>query len=128
MKDIRPATEKEKTLAKMAVVAASFAFGVEDYEIMKAPRGNERVYAARHTAYWLLRESGLTYCRIGAVMSKDHASAINGVKKVNIILELNLKTGFANCVREAAKHYREFYKRHKSKEKARMRREVADVI
>ena len=128
MKDRRPVTEKERTLAKMAVVAASFAYGVDDHDIMKAPRGHERIYTARHTVYWLLRKSGMTYYRIGAVMDKDHGSALNGVKQINIILELNLKTGFAECIRDAVKYYKEFYVPHKAKEKARMMKEMADVV
>ncbi len=128
MKDQRPATEKEKTLAKMALVAASFAYGVDDDEIMEAPRGNERTYTARHTVYWLLRKSGMTYYRIGAMMGKDHAAALNGVKQINIILELNLKSGFAECIRDSAKYYKEFYIPHKAKEEARMRKEMANVI
>ena len=70
----------------------------------------------------------MTYYRIGAVMNKDHGSALNGVKQINIILELNLKSGFAECVRDTVKYYKEFYTPHKAKEKARMRREMADAI
>ena len=128
IKDKRPQTGKETTLTKMAVVAASFAFGVEDSDILKVPRGDERITMARQTVYWLLRKSGMTYYRISAAMGKDHGAAIHGVKNIENTLELNARRGFAKCVKEAEKYYNEFYKPHRKKEKDRMRKELADAV
>ncbi len=128
MKDTKPPSENELTLTRMAVVAASFAFGVEDYEIMKVPRGHERITKARQTVYWLLRKTGMTYPRIGATMGKDHVSAIHGVKNIENILDLGIKDGYSVCIGNAFTHFKEFYAPHREKEKERMIERMENVI
>ena len=128
MKDTKPPSEKELTLTKMAVVAASFAFGVDDHDIMKVPRGHERITKARQTVYWLLRKTGMTYPRIGAAMGKDHVSAIHGFKNIENILELGIKDGYSTCINNAFAHFKEFYGPHREKEKERMKKRMEDVL
>jgi len=128
MKDTKPPSEKELTLTRMAVVASSFAFGVDDHEIMKVPRGHERLTKARQTVYWLLRRTGMTYPRIGAAMGKDHVSAIHGVKNVENILELGVKDGYSTCINNACAHFREFYGPHRKREKELMKERMEDVL
>ncbi len=62
MKRKRKITEEDRTYTKMAVVAASFAYGVNDYDILGDTKAG-RVGIARQTAYWILRKSGVRTLR-----------------------------------------------------------------
>tara|TARA_R110002020_G_scaffold111306_3_gene256924 strand:+ start:2393 stop:2782 length:390 start_codon:yes stop_codon:yes gene_type:complete len=125
MKQKRKITERERTLAKMAVVASSFAYGVEDHLIMKVPRGQERIAMARQTAYWLLRKSGMKYESIAMLMGKkDHATPVYGCRHIESILELDVNDGYAPCIRKAFKHYKSFYRRY---EEINMDRRVKEL-
>ena len=133
MKDKRPPSkrnlsEHELTLTRMAVVSATYAFGVEAHEIMKVPRGHERLARARQTVYWLLRKTGMTYPRIGALMGKDHVSAMHGVKKIESIMELNMKVADSACVRRAFNHFKEFYNKYDKKQRARSVKEMENAF
>ena len=120
----RKLSQDELTYAKMAVVAASFAYGVEDHEIL-GNRKPERVAIARQTAYWILRKSGMSFTDISEVMGKKcHASPIYGYKHIESILELDVKGGYAVCIRKAFKHYKDFYKKYN---KVKMERKIKEL-
>jgi hypothetical protein len=96
---------------------------------MRVPRGEERVAVARQTAYWLLRKSGMKYETIASVMGKkDHATPIHGYNHIENILQINLDSGYAGCVRNAVKHYRSFYKRYEELNRERKVKELENAF
>tara|TARA_R100000655_G_scaffold75623_2_gene114504 strand:+ start:1258 stop:1644 length:387 start_codon:yes stop_codon:yes gene_type:complete len=124
MKRKRKITEEDRTYTKMAVVAASFAYGVNDYDILGDTKAG-RVGVARQTAYWILRKSGMPYTMIAETMGKKcHGSPIHGYKNIENILELDMKNGYAPCVRKALKHYKDFYKKYT---KVKMKRKIEEL-
>ena len=85
----------------------------------------KNVGIARQTAYWILRKSGMPYTMIAETMGKKcHASPIYGYKSIEIILELDMKNGYAPCVRKAFKHYKDFYKKYT---KVKMKRKIEEL-
>tara|TARA_R110000824_G_scaffold159805_1_gene334292 strand:+ start:426 stop:878 length:453 start_codon:yes stop_codon:yes gene_type:complete len=119
--------EAELTLTRMAVVASAMAFGVEAEDILEKRRGNEKIAMARMTCYWLLRKMEMmSYVRIGAAIGgKDHGSAINGFRRIESEIGLNLKRGYASCIRDAIDYYKDFRRELKRKELARKRKEFS---
>jgi hypothetical protein len=119
--------EAELTLTRMAVVASAMAFGVEAEDILERRRGNEKIAMARMTCYWLLRKMEMMpYIRIGsAIGRKDHGSAMNGVRRIDTEIGLNLKRGYICCIRAAIDYYKDFRKEFKRKELARKRKEFS---
>ena len=122
--------ESEMTLARMAVVASSIAFGVEAEDITARRRGAERVVMARQTVYWLLKSGGFMSCiKIAAALDgRTHGAALHGYKKIENELELNLTRGYSQCIREAEEYFSEFRGGHRRKEGARKRREFENVV
>ena len=122
--------EAEMTLARMAVVASSLAFGVEAEDIISRRRDAERIVIARQTAYWLLKVGGFMSCvKIAAALGgRTHGTALHGYKKVQNELELNLPRGYAQCIRDSEKYFNEFMGEHLRKEVARKRKEFENVI
>jgi len=120
--------EAELTLTRMAVVASAMAFGVETEDILEKRRGNEKIAMARMTCYWLLRKMEMmSYVRIGgAIGGKDHGSAINGFRRIETEIGLNLKRGYAPCIRDAIDYYKDFRRELKRKELARKRKEFSN--
>ena len=121
-------SEAELTVTRMAVVASAMAFGVEAEDILGKRRGNEKIAMARMTCYWLLRRMELmSYVRIGAAIGgKHHGSAINGFRRIESEIGLNLKGGYLPCIRDAIDYYKDFRKELKRKELARKRKEFID--
>jgi hypothetical protein len=119
--------EAELTLTRMAVVASAMAFGVEAEDILEKRRGNEKIAMARMTCYWLLRKMEMmSYVRIGvAIGGKHHGSAINGFRRIESEIGLNLKGGYISCIRDATDYYKDFRKELKRKELARKRKEFS---
>ncbi len=64
----------------IAVTAAHFAVAPAD--IIGAGRSREYVQA-RMVAAWLLRQTGRSYPEIGALLGKDHTTAINACRRVD---------------------------------------------
>lgn len=126
-KELYVPNEAELTLTRMAVVASSMAFGVETEDILEKRRGNEKIAMARMTCYWLLRKMEMmSYVRIGAAIGgKDHGSAINGFRRIETEIGLNLKRGYAPCIRDAIDYYKDFRRELKRKELARKRKEFS---
>jgi chromosomal replication initiation ATPase DnaA len=122
--------ESEMTLARMAVVASSIAFGIEADEIIRPHRGAERITMARQTTYWLLRVGGvMSYKKIGEVLGgRDHGTTLHGYRKVENELELNLPRGYSQCIRDAEKYFNEFRGMHRQREVVRKRREFENVV
>ena len=122
--------ESEMTLARMAVVASSLAFGVEAEDIISRRRDAERIVMARQTAYWLLKAGGFMSCvKIAAALGgRTHGTALHGYKRIENELELNLPRGYAPCIRDAEKYFNEFMGVHLRKEVARKRKEFENVI
>ena len=122
--------ESEMTLARMAVVASSLAFGVEAEDIISRRRDAERIVMARQTAYWLLKAGGFMSCvKIAAALGgRTHGTALHGYKRIENELELNLPRGYAPCIRDAEKYLNEFMGVHLRKEVARKRKEFENVI
>jgi len=122
--------ESEMTLARMAVVASSLAFGVEAEDIISRRRDAERIVIARQTAYWLLKVGGFMSCvKIAAALGgRTHGTALHGYKKIENELELNLPRGYAQCIRDSEKYFNEFMGEHLRKEVARKRKEFENVI
>ena len=119
--------EAELTLTRMAVVASAMAFGVEAEDILEKRRGNEKIAMARMTCYWLLRKMEMmSYVRIGAAIGgKDHGCAINGFRRIESEIGLNLKRGYISCIRDAIDYYKDFRRELKRKELARKRKEFS---
>ena len=119
--------EAELTLTRMAVVASAMAFGVETEDILGMRRGNEKIAMARMTCYWLLRRMEMmSYVRIGAAIGgKHHGSAINGFRRIETEIGLNLKRGYISCIRDAIDYYKDFRSELKRKELARKRKEFS---
>ena len=124
MKRKRKITEEDRTYTKMAVVAASFAYGVNDYDILGDTKAG-RVGIARQTTYWILRKSGMPYTMIAETMGKKcHGSPIYGYKSIENILELDMKNGYAPCVRKAFKHYKDFHRKYTE---VKMKRKIEEL-
>lgn len=127
-REVVPPNESEMTVARMAVVASSMAFGVEAEDIVAKRRGNEKVYMARMSCYWMLRKHEmLPYMRIGAALGKDHGSCMNGCRRIENELDLNLRDGYVPCIRDAEKYYKEFRSAHVRREVERKREEFLKV-
>jgi|TARA_R110000824_G_scaffold16951_1_gene69499 chromosomal replication initiation ATPase DnaA len=128
-KSLKP-SESDMTLARMAVVASSIAFGIEADEIIRPHRGAERITMARQTTYWLLRVGGvMSYKKIGEVLGgRDHGTTLHGYRKVENELELNLPRGYAQCILDAEKYFNEFSAHHRSKELARKSKEFENAV
>ncbi len=126
-KELYVPNEAELTLTRMAVVASAMAFGVESEDILEKKRGNEKIAMARMTCYWLLRKMEMmSYVRIGAAIGgKDHGCAINGFRKIESEIGLNLKRGYVPCIRDAIDYYKDFRIELKRKELARKRKEFS---
>jgi len=122
--------ESEMTLARMAVVASSLAFGVEAEDIISRRRDAERIVIARQTAYWLLKVGGFMSCvKIAAALGgRTHGTALHGYKKIQNELELNLPRGYAQCIRDSEKYFNEFMGEHLRKEVVRKKKEFENVI
>ena len=122
--------ESEMTLARMAVVASSLAFGVEAEDIISRRRDAERIVIARQTAYWLLKVGGFMSCvKIAAALGgRTHGTALHGYKKIENELELNLPRGYAQCIRDSEKYFNEFMGEHLRKEVVRKKKEFENVI
>ena len=122
--------ESEMTLARMAVVASSIAFGVEAEDITARRRAAERVVMARQTSYWLLKSgSFMSYPKIAAAFGgRTHGTALHGYKKIENELELNLPKGYSQCIRDAEKYFSEFRGMHRQREVARKRKEFENVV
>jgi len=122
--------ESEMTLARMAVVASSLAFGVEAEDIISRRRDAERIVMARQTAYWLLKAGGFMSCvKIAAALGgRTHGTALHGYKKIENELELNLPRGYAQCIRDSEKYFNEFMGEHLRKEVVRKKKEFENVI
>lgn len=120
-------SESELTAARMSVVASAMAFGVETDDILCKRRGNEKIAMARMTCYWILRKfEMMSYVRIGrAVGNKDHGSAINGFRKIETEIGLNLANGYAPCIKDAITYYKDFRRELKRKELNRKRKEFS---
>jgi len=124
-------TTKEETLVKMAVVASSLAFGVEDYEILSSSnkRGNEKVSTARMCTYWLLKKTGeLTYQQIGMAMGRDHAAILKGFRRIRNILDVNLEWGHSESIARSFQYFKEFYQKHRENEKKRKIEELENAL
>ena len=128
-KSLKP-SESDMTLARMATVASSIAFGIEADEIIRPHRGAERITMARQTTYWLLRVKGMmSYKKIGEVLGgRDHGTTLHGYRKVENELELNLPRGYAQCILDAEKYFNEFSAHHRSKELARKSKEFENAV
>jgi len=128
-KSLKP-SESDMTLARMAVVASSIAFGIEADEIIRPHRGAERITMARQTTYWLLRVGGvMSYKKIGEVLGgRDHGTTLHGYRKVENELELNLPRGYAQCILDAEKYFNEFNTHHRSKELSRKSKEFENAV
>jgi len=120
-------SESELTAARMSVVASAMAFGVETDDILCRRRGNEKITMARMTCYWILRKfEMMSYVRIGrAIGNKDHGSAINGFRKIETEIGLNLANGYAPCIKDAITYYKDFRRELKRKELDRKRKEFS---
>ena len=120
-------SEAELTVTRMAVVASAMAFGVEAEDILGRRRGNEKITMARMTCYWLLRKMEMiSYVRIGAAIGgKHHGSAMNGFRRIESEIELNLRGGYITCISDAIDYYKDFRKELKRKELARKREEFS---
>ena len=122
--------ESEMTLARMAAVASSIAFGVEAEAITDRRRDAERVVMARQPGYWLLKSGGfMSYTKAAAAFGRIAAgTARHGYEKIENELELNLPRGYSQCIREAEEYFSEFRGEHRRKEVARKRKEFENVI
>jgi chromosomal replication initiation ATPase DnaA len=60
----------------------SAAFNVTPDAVLGHSR-NANVAAARQLLYWLLRQDGLSYPKIGAIVGRHHTTVIHGVRAVN---------------------------------------------
>jgi chromosomal replication initiation ATPase DnaA len=58
------------------------AFNVHPDSVLGHSR-NANVAAARQLLYWLLRQDGLSYPKIGALVGRHHTTVIHGVRAVN---------------------------------------------
>ena len=128
-KSLKP-SESDMTLARMATVASSIAFGIEADEIIRPHRGAERITMARQTTYWLLRVKGImSYKKIGEVLGgRDHGTTLHGYKKIKNELELNLPQGYSQCIRDAYGYFNEFRGMHRQREVARKRKEFENAV
>ena len=122
--------ESEMTMARMAVVASSIAFGVEAEDITARQRAAERVVMARQTSYWLLKSgSFMSYPRIAAALGgRTHGTALHGYRKIENELELNLPQGYSQCIRDAYGYFNEFRGMHRQREVARKRKEFENAV
>jgi chromosomal replication initiation ATPase DnaA len=58
------------------------AFNVHPDAVLGHSR-NANVAAARQLLYWLLRQDGMSYPVIGALVGRHHTTVIHGVRAVN---------------------------------------------
>jgi len=117
-------SKEELDYTKMVVTAVSVAFGVSDKDVLGLCRA-ERISCARHTAYWLLRNTGMSFPRIAKALKRNcHGSSMNGYKAVEDMLSLNAERGYAPLVREASKHYTGFLEKFN---KARTERKIKEL-
>lgn len=117
-------SKEELDYTKMVVTAVSLAFGVSDKDVLGLCRA-ERIAVARHTAYWLLRNTGMSFPRVAKALKRNcHGSSMNGYKAVEDMLSLNAEGGYAPFVREASKHYTGFLERFN---KARTERKIKEL-
>lgn len=63
----------------LAEVAAAY---VVDVETLKGSSRAARVVEARHVAFWVLRQQGLSLPAIGRLMNRDHKTVLHGVRRV----------------------------------------------
>jgi len=124
---IKP-NESEMTLARMAVVASSLAFGIEEEDVTARRRDAERVVMARQTAYWLLRGFMSSTNIAAALGGRTHGTALHGYKRIENELELNLPRGYSQCIRDSEKYFNEFRSMHRQREVTRKRKEFENVI
>lgn len=87
MKRTRPMRQLSEQLAELDVrdltgdfSAIARKHAVTLSEIMGPERGHSSVTDARLECYYLLRERGWSYPRIGALFDRDHATVMEGVK------------------------------------------------
>lgn len=117
-------SKEELDYTKMVVTAVSLAFGVSDKDLLGSYRA-ERVSVARHTAYWLLRNTGMSFPRVAKALKRNcHGSSMHGYKAVEDLLSLNAEGGYAPLVRKASKHYTDFLERFN---KARTERKIKEL-
>ena len=77
--------------------AVSRATGVPVAEIRKPGRGPDRVAAARHLSFYLVREmTGESWPSIGRFFGRHHPSVINGYR--NIARTMKERKGYAAMV------------------------------
>ena len=117
-------SEEELNYTKMVGTAVSLAFGVSDKDVLGLCRA-ERIAVARHTAYWVLRNTGMSFPRVAKALKRNcHGSSMNGYKAVEDMLSLNAEGGYASSVREASNHYTGFLERFN---KARTERKIKEL-
>tara|TARA_R110000824_G_scaffold48078_1_gene135970 strand:- start:9427 stop:9840 length:414 start_codon:yes stop_codon:yes gene_type:complete len=100
---------------KMAVQATSRAFGVDSEDILGKSRVHPLVFA-RMTAYWLLSIcKGYSHSKTGRMFNRDHGAIMNGIKKVELELELdtaskNVNGSWAVNVKQSHESFCRFHK------------------
>ena len=100
---------------KMAVQATARAFGVDSEDITGKSRVQPLVFA-RMTAYWLLSEGkGYSYSKTGRMFGRDHGAVMNGIKRVEMELELNEESknpngSWADTAKESYESFLRFHK------------------
>jgi chromosomal replication initiation ATPase DnaA len=67
---------------KSHLAYVSAAFNVTPDSVLGHTR-NANVAAARQLLYWLLRQDGHSYPKIGAIVGRHHTTVIHGVRAVN---------------------------------------------
>ena len=68
----------------------------------------------------------ISYVRIGAAIGgKHHGSAMNGFRRIESEIELNLRGGYITCISDAIDYYKDVRKELKRKELARKREEFS---
>ena len=118
---------------KMAVQAASRAFGVDSEDILGKSRVQPLVFA-RMTSYWLLSVGkGYSYSKTGRMFDRDHAAIMNGIKRVELELELgeeskNINGNWAGTAKQAYEFFLRFHKVYIESDVYRVQKETNYVI
>lgn len=68
------------------------AYGIEPSDLTGNSR-MEPIAEARNVAYYLARQRGMSYPRIGRLFKRDHTSVISGVKRVQALLKADVGVG-----------------------------------
>ena len=76
----------------------------------------------------LLLDGEMSSIRVGLCFKRDHASALNGCRKINHILELDHKSGFSGQVKKALQYFNAFREKQRENQNKRRIQELENAL